>query len=73
MSHSDCEGDIPWTRCEDIAKRLDQIVAACRARDSLIGSVGPFGAQLDWFILPCERFATGLRRAHERQENVEFE
>ncbi len=61
LNHSDCEGDISVEDCLPLAKRLEQLAEA------MTEDVNPYG---DKFL--AERFAKGLRAAHEANEKVEF-
>lgn len=58
LNHSDCEGDIKWENCNDIADRLDEVLEY----------MTDFGFYIDY----THRFIEGLREAYKLQENVEF-
>jgi len=60
LSHSDCEGDIKWEKCAGIANDLAMILAMMDADGGN-----------NWRE-ETQKFITGLRRAYNAAENVEF-
>lgn len=69
LHHSDCDGEIRWQDCKAIADRLTEI--ADGAADDHDPERPPRGCY-DGMIPAARRFAAGLMRAHEAQEDVEF-
>jgi hypothetical protein len=61
LDHSDCDGDLKWEICGELADRLEELLPAMRRKDAN----GYLGFKTDNFI-------KGLRAAHEARENVEF-
>jgi hypothetical protein len=65
LYHSDCEGEIESKDCAPIADRLEEILKSVPEELDLHGHVGNFHEKTRTFI-------TGLRRAAEAGQNVEF-
>jgi hypothetical protein len=61
LNHSDCDGDLPWEICGELADRLESLVPAMRLAD-LDGYLGH----------KTTAFIEGLRVAYSLRENVEF-
>lgn len=59
LCHSDCDGEINWQDCLDIAKRLEDLL--------------PKFAEPSYFRQKTIQFIEGLKLAHELKENVIFE
>lgn len=65
LAHSDCEGDLKWEICGDLADRLAQLLPALERKGDGGGRIGGYAEKTLQFI-------DGLRAAHAAQENVEF-
>lgn len=61
LDHSDCDGELRWQICSDLAKRLEELLPAMMR-------VTPDGYMGE----KTRQFVDGLRLAHEVRENVEF-
>lgn len=59
LHHSDCDGELDWTKCNDIANRL----AACLPSMERAG---------EDYAAKTIQFIQGLRLAATNKENVEF-
>lgn len=67
LSHSDCDGSIPWIDCASIADDLETLLPSLNRSDTTDFRGGIFS---DREI--ADRFITGLRLAHSLKEDVEF-
>jgi len=65
LSHSDCDGEIPWESCDGIADALEGLLPALEAKGDGGGHIGMFAEKTQTFI-------AGLRKAAAAQENVRF-
>lgn len=57
LDHSDCEGEIEWQKCSELADRLDQLLPSLR-------NAG--------FEQETKNFIDGLRLAANKKQNVDF-
>ena len=64
LNHSDCDGEIAWGDCNQIADELEKIIP-------LLPS-GEGGGHIGNWRDKTDRFIKGLRLAAEAKENVEF-
>jgi hypothetical protein len=65
LSHSDCDGEIPWESCGPIADALEALLPEMEGMGDLGGHIGDAKAKTQTFI-------DGLRAAYTARENVEF-
>lgn len=63
LYHSDCDGDIKWQDCNDIADRLEEVLPN-------ITSLVDDG--MDYYIDHTKQFIHGLREAYNLKEDVDF-
>ena len=66
LNHSDCDGDIQWERCSDLADRLEEIKGAV---DETV--TDPEDGMPD-FIGKLDMMIKGLMSAYECKENILF-
>jgi hypothetical protein len=71
LNHSDCDGEIRWEDCGVLADRLQQLLNT-KPTDPAAGKSAHERGTYDGMVKATERFITGLRLAHSRQENVNF-
>jgi hypothetical protein len=64
LHHSDCEGEIPWESCGQIADSLEKLIP-------LLPS-GEAGVHIGNWRDKTAQFVAGLRKASEAKENVNF-
>lgn len=64
LHHSDCDGEIAWEDCKDIADRLEEINESM-PDEPTFGHIGNYRTKTATFI-------EGLRLAHDSKENLEF-
>lgn len=64
LYHSDCDGEIPWENCLNIADSLEALLPELPKED-FGGHIGPIQDKTKLFI-------AGLRLAHSKKENLEF-
>ncbi|WP_292796516.1 hypothetical protein [Nostoc sp. NMS7] len=64
LHHSDCEGEIGWRDCLQIARRLEQVLPLLPAEDNS-GHIG------DWRT-KTQKFIHGLVLAYDEEENIVF-
>lgn len=64
LNHEDCEGEIAWQDCARLADRLEGLLPLLPEVDD-DGHIGNWRSKTTKFIV-------GLRKAYEKQENVEF-
>jgi len=72
INHSDCDGEIRWEDCAEIAKRLTEIADKFNGVDLEHKAPGVERGIYDGMVPATRRFATGLMRAYEEKKNVEF-
>lgn len=65
LNHSDCDGELPWERCGEIADRLESLLPA-------LTIAGEGGGHIGYYADKTRVFIAGLRAAHSAKENVEF-
>lgn len=65
LHHSDCDGDLPWEKCDEIALRLESLLPALEKAGDGQGHIGTYAEKTRTFI-------AGLRLAHQAKENVVF-
>ena len=65
LSHSDCDGEIRWQDCENIANALHELITGMTRADT--------GRPLATYTVDTLQFISGLTTAHARKENVRFE
>ena len=65
LTHSDCDGSIPWDECYAIAGELEELIPAMVRRDRRDGMMSDYEKS-------TRRFIDGLRDAASAQEDVEF-
>lgn len=63
LNHSDCDGEISWEDCKDIADRLIELMP--KIDEEVWGNVWKRRTRTQCFI-------DGLMLAHSKQENLEF-
>lgn len=63
LNHSDCDGEIPWERCEAIADSLERLIPMM---------TGECGGHIGNWKDKTQAFVDGLRLAAKQHENVEF-
>lgn len=66
LNHSDCDGDLKWRECSDIADRLTELLSDIGTGEDPWGHIGG-----DWRA-KTQTFIDGLRLAAQRKENVIF-
>lgn len=73
LSHSDCDGKIPWWECKGIALRLTEIYRQSREAD-VFGHGGMDNRRgcYDSMGRATLRFAVGCLRAWKAKEHVQF-
>ena len=64
LSHSDCEGSIPWESCLELAECLKELMPAMRRADNR--------ENITFYEQRTSDFIGGLHLAYSQQENVEF-
>jgi hypothetical protein len=64
LEHSDCDGDLKWEICGELADRLEGLLPKIAAKDSL--------PSFPYLADKTRQFIDGLRDAHETRTNVEF-
>lgn len=64
LHHSDCDGEIPWENCNDIADCLESLI-------SLLPQEGTEEEPWDWKN-KTRQFVDGLRLAADLKENLVF-
>jgi len=64
LHHSDCDGNIPWSKCRKMANELEKIMPLLPT-DSGGGHIG------DWHD-KTQKFIDGLRAAYTEKQNVIF-
>jgi len=64
LNHSDCDGEIDWRSCNDIAQRLEEIL-------SLLPTAPDKRHIGDW-RKKTQEFIDGLRLAADKQEHIKF-
>lgn len=65
LHHSDCEGEIKWSKCNGIADKLESLLPALEI-------AGDGGGHIGGYVDKTKQFIDGLREAFKAQENVEF-
>ena len=64
LNHSDCDGEIPWESCSEIADSLERLIPHLPA--------GEAGGHIGNWRDKTQAFINGLRKAAASKENVEF-
>lgn len=64
LHHSDCDGNIPWKRCEAIADSLERLIPKLPDGDA--------GGHIGNWRDKTQQFIDGLRLAAKHKENVIF-
>jgi len=64
LYHSDCEGNIPWSKCRRIANELEKLITKLPNEDAG-GHIGNWRDKTKTFI-------DGLRLAYSKKQNVRF-
>ena len=67
LSHSDCDGSIPWIDCVKMADELEKLLPALERSDRTVLASLDYGN-----VAKTEQFIKGLRLAHSLKEDVEF-
>ena len=65
LYHSDCDGDIKWQDCNDLADRLEEVLPNVR-------SVKTEDIRFDYYKARVDQFIDGLREAYNLKEDVDF-
>jgi hypothetical protein len=65
LHHSDCDGEIQWQDCRDLAACMETLLPALELAGDGGGHIGAYRDKTQQFI-------DGLRAAHAAQENVDF-
>lgn len=68
LSHSDCDGDIPWGRCLAIAEKLTEVLEQVAKEDAQ----APFASRGNDMKEITNQFRDGCLAAYNAQENLEF-
>jgi len=63
LYHSDCDGDIKWEECNDIADRLEECLVFIRKSTEYLD---------DYYVVKTVKFINGLRDAYSLKEDVDF-
>jgi hypothetical protein len=64
LYHSDCDGELNWEICEDLANRLTELLPLL--------PVGEGGGHIGNWRDTTSKFIDGLRLAYSKKENVGF-
>jgi len=64
LSHSDCDGKIPWKKCEKLAARLEELLPLLPVKDC--------GGYTENWQAKTRVFIDGLRLAYSLKEDVRF-
>jgi hypothetical protein len=64
LYHSDCDGNIPWSKCRKIANELEKLISKLPDED-VGGHIGNWREKTRTFV-------DGLRLAYSKKENVRF-
>jgi len=64
LYHSDCDGEIAWENCADIAFELEKLLPLLPNEDA--------GGHIGNWQTKTQCFVDGLREAYTKKENVDF-
>jgi hypothetical protein len=64
LHHSDCDGNIPWSKCRKIANELEKLISKLPDEDD--------GGHIGNWREKTQKFVNGLRLAYSKKENVRF-
>lgn len=65
LTHSDCDGEIEYSKCNDIANELEKLLPSLEKQEDGGGHIGSYKNK-------TEQFICGLRLAYKDKENIEF-
>lgn len=64
LYHSDCDGDIDWEDCSELADSLEKLIPLLPEEN--------IGGHIGFWREKTQTFVDGLRLAAERKENLDF-